>query len=289
MELEFDTVDVFTTTRFGGNPLAIVHGADALDGAAMQTIAREFNLSETVFVVTADAASATARIRIFLPQAELPFAGHPNVGTAAILARRLGLKGDTLAMDQAAGRVIAHLARDGAGAVTGATIEAPRAFEAGEAIPASVIAACTGLPEGAILGTPVIASCGAPFVLAEVADATTLAAAAPDAAAFRAHLPSATAVGIHLYTRLDAQRLRTRMFAPLGGVAEDPATGAANVALGGLLLHRGGGESLDVAIEQGIEMGRPSLLHVAARRAADGIRVSVGGGVVAVSRGWIQT
>lgn len=288
MPLEFDTCDVFTDRRFGGNPLAVVYGAGALDGAAMQTIAREFNLSETVFVVSADADAATAHIRIFLPQKELPFAGHPNVGTAVMLARRLGLTGDTLALDQAAGRVLARLTRDAAGIVTGATIEAPNPFTLGEPVAAATVEACAGLPDAAILGVPVIASCGAPFVIAELADAESLAAAAPDAAAFRAHLPDRALVGLHLFTRLGPGRLRTRMFAPSGGVAEDPATGAANVALGGLLLQEEGGESLTLAIEQGIEMGRPSLLHVVAHRGADGIRVSVGGGVVPVSRGWIE-
>lgn len=289
MALDFETCDVFADRRFGGNPLAVVYGAGALDGAAMQTIAREFNLSETVFVTEADAASATARIRIFLPAAELPFAGHPNVGTAVMLARRLGLAGDTLALDQAAGRVLARLARDAAGVVTGATIEAPKPFLLGDPVPAAAVAACAGLPAAAILGAPVIASCGAPFAIAELADAAALAAAAPDAAAFRAHLPAGATVGLHLFTRLGDGRLRTRMFAPLGGLPEDPATGAANVALGGLLLHQAGGESLTLVIEQGIEMGRPSLLNVTARRAVDGIRVSVGGGVVPVSRGTIET
>jgi len=289
MPLEFETCDVFTSVRFGGNPLAVVYDAGALDGAAMQAIAREFNLSETVFVVAADTATATARIRIFLPRAELPFAGHPNVGTAVMLARRLGLPGDTLALDQAAGRVLARLTRDAAGVVAGAAIEAPAYFTRGDPVDAAAVAACAGVPRSGILGVPVIASCGAPFAIAEVADAAILAAAAPDAAAFRAHLPSGTAIGLHLFTRIGDDRLRARMFAPLGGVAEDPATGAANVALGGLLLHRGGGDSLALAIEQGIEMGRPSLLHVAAWRMPAGIRVSVGGGVVRVSRGTIET
>ena len=93
---------------------------------------------------------------------------------------------------------------------------------------------------------------------------------------------------MHLFVRLGEGRLRARMFAPLGGVPEDPATGSANVALGGLLLHQAGGDALSVEVEQGVEMGRPSLLGIAARRGADGIRVSVGGGVVPVSRGTIE-
>lgn len=287
MALEFETCDVFTTTRFGGNPLAVVYDAAALDGAAMQTIAREFNLSETVFVLAADAAAATANIRIFTPRIELPFAGHPNVGAAVMLARRLGLAGDALALDQAAGRVMARLARDSAGTVTAASIEAPGPFVMGDAVPVATVAACVGVAQGIIIGQPVIGSCGAPFLLAELADTTALAAASPDAAAFRARLPVETAIGIHLFTRLGERRLRTRMFAPLGGIAEDPATGGANVALAGLLLDRAGGDQLAVEVEQGVEMGRPSLLSVAARRDGGAIRVAVGGGVVPVTRGRI--
>src|SRR4051794_14708411 len=125
MRLEFETCDVFTETRFGGNPLAVVYGAEALDGAVLQRVAREFNLSETVFVLPPEAQGAAARIRIFTPGAELPFAGHPNVGTAVMLARRLGLAGEAIALDQAAGRVTARLGRDATGLVTEAEIEAP--------------------------------------------------------------------------------------------------------------------------------------------------------------------
>jgi trans-2,3-dihydro-3-hydroxyanthranilate isomerase len=288
MRLDFETCDVFTATRFGGNPLAVVFAAGALDTAAMQRLAREFNLSETVFVLAEDAAAATARIRIFTPAVEMPFAGHPNVGAAVLLARRMGIAGDAIILDQPAGRVAARLARDGAGLPVGATITAPRPFAPGVGVPRAAAAACAGLPEAAILGAPVIASCGAPFAIAELADAAALAAAAPDAAAFRAHLPIAAAVGLHLFTRLGPGRLRARMFAPLGGVMEDPATGSANVALGGLLLHKAGGDALAIEVEQGIEMGRPSLLALAAWREAAGIRVSVGGGVVAVAAGGVE-
>ncbi len=250
MRLDFETCDVFTATRFGGNPLAVVFGADALGTEAMQRLAREFNLSETVFVLAEDAAAATACIRIFTPRIEMPFAGHPNVGAAVVLARRMGLAGDAIALDQPAGRVAARISRDGAGRPVGAAITAPRPFALGAA--------------------------------------AALAAAAPDAGAFRAGLPVDVAVGLHLFARLGAGRLRARMFAPLGGVEEDPATGSANVALGGLLLHRAGGAALALEVEQGVEMGRPSLLALAARRTPEGIRVEVGGGVVRVAAGTIE-
>lgn len=291
MKLEFETCDVFTATRHGGNPLAVVYAADALDAAAMQRIAREFNLSETVFVLRPDAAGADARIRIFTPSLEMPFAGHPNVGTAVLLARRRGGTGDGVVLDQPAGRVVATLARAGI-TVVGADIVAPMPFTTGADVTPAVAAACLGLPVDAIVTTrhpPRVGGCGVAKLLVEVTDLAALAAAAPDLAAFRAHVPPLNVTGIHLYTRLAPDRLRARMFAPLAGVMEDPATGSANVALGGLLLALGGTDALAFDVEQGIEMGRPSLLHVAAWRDAEGaIRVRVGGGVVAVSHGHIE-
>jgi trans-2,3-dihydro-3-hydroxyanthranilate isomerase len=287
--LEFETADVFTATRFGGNPLAVVYAADALDGPAMQRIAREFNLAETVFVLAPRAAGADAFIRIFTPAIEMGFAGHPNVGCAALLARRRGTDAGRLVLDQPAGRVPARLHRDAAGAIEGATIEAPQPHAAGDALDAAAMAACAGLPPGA-LHAAALHGCGTRFAIAAVADAATLAAAAPDAAAFRAHLPVDRAIGLLLHTPLGPGRHRMRMFAPLAGVAEDPATGSAAVALGGMLLAAAGGEALAVTLEQGVEMRRPSLLAVEARRdAAGAIRVSVGGGVVPVARGVIET
>lgn len=292
MPLEFETCDVFTDMRFGGNPLAVVHGAEGLDGAAMQHVAREFNLSETVFVLPPDSPGATARIRIFTPGAELPFAGHPNVGAAAMLARRLGIGGETIALDQTAGRVTARLARDATGRVTGAEIEAPQPFAMAGTLPPEAVAACLGLPVAAVVTTthaPVIGGCGNLMAFAELADLAALAAAAPDTAAFRTHLPASVAVGLHLHVALPDGGRRARMFGPLVGVPEDPATGSANLGLAGLLLQVQGGDRLALTVEQGIEMGRPSRLTLRAWRDEGGAtRAAVGGGVVAVSEGRIE-
>jgi trans-2,3-dihydro-3-hydroxyanthranilate isomerase len=291
MRLEFETCDVFTETRFGGNPLAVVHGAGGLDGTAMQRVAREFNLSETVFVLPPEAPGAAARIRIFTPGAEIPFAGHPNVGTAVMLARRLGVVGEVIALDQAAGRVAARLSRDPAGLVVAAEIEAPQPFATTAPLPPAAVAACIGLPAGAVLTTthaPAIGGCGNSMAFAELADLAALAAATPDTAAFRALLPAAAAVGLHLHVALPDGSRRARMFGPLVGVPEDPATGSANLGLAGLLLQAQGGDSLALTVAQGVEMGRPSRLALRAWREAGGaIRAAVGGGVVAVSEGRI--
>lgn len=287
MELDYETADVFTTTRFGGNPLAVVHGAEALDGARMQAIAREFNLSETVFVLPSGVADA--RLRIFTPGQEVPFAGHPNVGAAVLLARRLEGAPTTLRLEQEAGIVTAWITRNTSGAPTAAEIEAPLPLQLGANLDPAEVALCAGLPPGAIHlngHPPIEAGCGLPFAIAEVEDVATLATATPDIAAFRRHLSRTGALLLH--APLGLGRRRVRMFSPLDGIGEDPATGSANCALAGLLLAVAGGSVLNLEVEQGVEMGRPSLLHLAARRDADGaIRVRVGGGVVPVARGTI--
>ena len=291
MELEFETCDVFTSTRFGGNPLALVFGADGLETEALQAIAREFNLAETVFVLPPETEPADVRLRIFTPAIELPFAGHPNVGAAVMIARRIGHDGDVLAMEQPAGIVTAWLTRGAGGLPVAAEIEAPRPLAIGGMLDRAAIAECAALPVDAIHingHLPLIAGCGAPFAIAEVEDVEQLAAATPDMTAMRrtfGQLP-APPIGLLLHTPLGIGRRRARMFAPLNGIMEDPATGAANVALAGLLLHLAGGSALALEVEQGADIGRPSLLILAARRDPDGsIRVRVGGGVVPMSRG----
>jgi trans-2,3-dihydro-3-hydroxyanthranilate isomerase len=291
MELEFETCDVFTATRFGGNPLALVYGADGLESEALAAIAREFNLSETVFILPPEREPADVRLRIFTPGLELPFAGHPNVGAAVMIARRIGHPGDQLILEQPAGHVVAWLTRGAGGVPVAAEIEAPGPLTLGATLERAAIAACAALPVEAIhvnAHPPILAGCGAPFAIAEVEDLAHLAAATPDILAMRKCFQalSSPPVGLLLHTPLGVGRRRARMFAPLNGVVEDPATGAANVALAGLLLHLAGGSTLALEVEQGEEMGRPSHLILAARREADGtIRVRVGGGVVPVSRG----
>ena len=285
MSLAFETCDVFTDRAFGGNPLAIVHGAAGLDDARMQAIAREFNLSETVFVTTLDSARAEAAVRIFTPGAEMPFAGHPNVGAAARLAARLpGV--ERLTLLNRAGPVAARVQRDASGAPVGAVIAAPRPFAlAGEAA-AATVAACATLPEDAVAlarHAPALCGAGTPFVVAELSGIAALEAAAPDASAFRRLLPGP---GLLLYTAAGEGRVRARMFHPGVGIAEDPATGSAACALVGLMLHLDTvAASLRVHIAQGQEIGRPSSIDAEATRRDGAISVAVGGGVVPISEG----
>lgn len=289
MRLAFETCDVFTACRFGGNPLAVVYGADSLDPAEMPRITREFNLSETVFVLRPDTPDGDARLRIFTPGRELAFAGHPNVGTAVLLARRFGTRRETLALDQPAGRVTARLHRDAAGEITGAEIEAPQPYRAEATLDPAVVARCVGLAVDAIATerhAPLRAGCGNRFHLAELRDLELLASARPDAAALGTEMPAG---GLLLHVALPDGGRRVRMFGPHIGVAEDPATGSAAVTLAGLLLDTSDTAALSIALEQGIEMGRPSRLAIRAwRDDAGAIRTAVGGGVVAVTSGWMD-
>jgi trans-2,3-dihydro-3-hydroxyanthranilate isomerase len=287
----FVTVDVFTDRRFGGNQLAVFPDARGIGDAEMQALAAEFNLSETTFVLPPADPANSARVRIFNRVAEMPFAGHPSVGTAWVLAQSgLGADG-RLRLEQIAGIVEVELWRDAAGQVTGAAIGAPQPLCIGPELPAEAVAACAGLaPEDIVTArhAPTLAADGGnPRVLVEVTEAA-LAAARPELGAFRrtvaAHPGLGGRLSLYLYRR-DGEGVRARMFSPLTGTWEDPATGSAATPLAGFLLHLNGAESARLDITQGVEMGRPSLLRTTARRTPGGIRATVGGGCVPVLRG----
>ncbi len=288
----FVTVDVFTDRRFGGNQLAVFPDARGLTDAEMQSLAAEFNLSETTFVLPPDDPANTARVRIFNRTAEMPFAGHPNVGTAYILADRA--EAGLLRFEQPAGVVEITVERDAAGAVLAATIGAPQPLRIGEALPVEPIAACAGIAPAGILTArhvPTLASDGGnPRVLFEVTP-EALATAAPDHAAFRRAVETLPALGgrlsLYLY-RWDGERLRARMFSPLAGTPEDAATGSAATPLTGFLLSLSGAGHHALDIIQGVEMGRPSLLRTTARRTSAGIRATVGGTCIPVLTGEAQ-
>jgi trans-2,3-dihydro-3-hydroxyanthranilate isomerase len=286
MQVPFVTVDVFTDKPFGGNPLAVILDARGLTDGQMQAIAREFNYSEQTFVLPPADPAHTARVRIFTPVAELPFAGHPNVGTAFALARAGSVLGrpvsSAMVFEEGGGPVRVEALRD-RGTVCGARIAAPQALELGPELPAAPLAAAVGLPADAIASPPRVASVGLTQVFAELPDLARLAAARPDPAAFaaaEAALPLAGApLLLLLWTRTGPGAVRARLFAPTVGVPEDPATGSAAAALGALLASRGEGE--DLLVEQGIEMGRPSRIEVAVRAGA----ITVAGPCVAMTAG----
>jgi trans-2,3-dihydro-3-hydroxyanthranilate isomerase len=286
----FVTVDVFTTQRFGGNPLAVFPDARGLSDVEMQALAAEFNLSETTFVLPPEDPAHTARVRIFARTREMPFAGHPNVGTGYVLAGLGRDRDGVLTFEEIAGLVEVKIARDGMGAVIGATIAAPQPLSLGLTLPVETVAACAGIAADDVITSahePVQASVGNPFLIAEVTGAA-LTRATPEISTFRRALADHPGLhgrlGLYLYAR-DGEGLRARMFAPLGGTFEDAATGSAATPLAALLLSLGAAEHAQFDIVQGVEMGRPSLLRTTAQRTADGIRASVGGGCVPVLTG----
>jgi trans-2,3-dihydro-3-hydroxyanthranilate isomerase len=277
----FVTVDVFTDTRFGGNPLAVFPEAEGLSDAEMQALAREFNLSETTFILPPSDPANTARVRIFTPATEMPFAGHPNVGTGWVLAQEGRATNGVLRFEEIAGLVEVRVEGESC------TIAAPQPLTLGARFAAADIARCAGVAAADILTArhePVLAGVGNPFILTEITG-DALTRSAPDLAELR---KMAAANGgrfaLYLYARTP-EGARARMFSAGLGVAEDPATGSAAAPLAAFLLHLSGESEGAWDIVQGVEMGRPSLLKTTARRTGDGIRATVGGGCVPVLEG----
>jgi trans-2,3-dihydro-3-hydroxyanthranilate isomerase len=285
--LRFDVVDVFAARAFAGNPLAVVHDADGLDDYQLQTIAREFNLSETVFPLSPTRPEASYRVRIFTPTRELPFAGHPSVGVAWVLARDGVIQAGDAVQECGAGllpvRVDAAGARiDGGAPGVGADVDAIALAEAvglsAHDVDPNLAAgfATAGLEVSILAVRPQAVSCAVAPTLSEL------------------ELPTEVLASGHVLVvafNRDTKCAHVRMFAPGSGIAEDPATGSAALALAVFLVDRAAlppdGESA-FTMFQGAEIGRPSRLDVevvASGGAAQ--RTSVGGRVVAVSRGQI--
>jgi len=283
----FVTVDVFTDKRFGGNPLAVFPDARGMSDADMQALAAEFNLSETTFVLPPADPGNTARVRIFNRRAEMPFAGHPNVGTGWVLAKQGRAKDGRLRFEEIAGLVEIEVG-------DWITIAAPQPLSLGPEMPVELAAACVGLEPSDVLTRahrPVCASVGNSFVIAEVTG-EALTRATPDIGQFREAAKSYTAMGpnrlpLYLYAH-DGARIRTRMFSPLSGTVEDAATGSAATPLAALLLSLTRGTEARYELVQGVEMGRPSRLLCSAHRTADGIHAKVGGSCVPVLEGTIE-
>jgi trans-2,3-dihydro-3-hydroxyanthranilate isomerase len=300
MRLQFETVDVFTHQQFSGNPLAVVLNAEGLSTQQMQSIAAEFNLAETTFVLPPKDNAHTAEVRIFTPRGEMPFAGHPNVGTAFVLGRAgttygRTIAGDRVIFEEKAGLVPITLLKDGA-TVVGARLASPQALTVGSEIPVELIASACGVAVDEVETRnhcPCIASCGAAFILAELKTRDALAAASPRADVFRQQVAKHPATSILVYTQVGEEKIdiRARMFAPQHGIPEDPATGSANVALIGLLAKLRAEPDLQLSktIAQGVEMGRPSLLQAQAEKRGGVVTATfIGGRCVPVMSGTID-
>jgi trans-2,3-dihydro-3-hydroxyanthranilate isomerase len=304
MDLKFNTLDVFTSKRFGGNPLAVVHDADALSTEQMQTITREFNLSETIFVMKPSDPNNTARVRIFFPGGEMPFAGHPTLGCAILLAEMRNKPGCTfeteIRLEEVAGLVPVKVTRIG---------DVPHGMFKAPVVPVKVadgpaksdIAAALGISPDEIGfddHAPTLLQGGPTFFFVPVPARRIVEKARPCEPAWSALMAvlrqhEGTVDAAYVYTRGGDGKetsFRSRMFAPGGGIPEDPATGSATALLARQLLiadklkdgkHR-------FVIEQGYEMKRPSDLVLEADVAqGDLTQVRVGGQAVRVSAGVI--
>jgi trans-2,3-dihydro-3-hydroxyanthranilate isomerase len=281
----FIIADVFTEQPFSGNQLAVFPDAQGLSQRAMQAIAREFNFAETTFVLPASDARHACRVRIFTPKTELPFAGHPTVGTAAVLAQ-LGKVdvSSTVILEEGIGPVPVEIARRGAHIHAQFTIEKPVEAPALRA-ERSAVASAISLPEADVRETW-FAGSGVPFCFARLADNAAVDRAQLDRAAWTRHFRNAWSP--HLYFFAGDRELYVRMFAPALGIEEDPATGSGAVALAGVLAARLP-ETDGVftwRIDQGVALGRPSKLEaLAEKNAGRVVRVKVGGSTIISAEG----
>ncbi|HSC31769.1 MAG TPA: PhzF family phenazine biosynthesis protein [Gemmatimonadaceae bacterium] len=293
MQRRYVTVDVFTERVFGGNPLAVVLDAEGLTSAQMQAIATEFNYSETTFVLPPQFPEHSARVRIFTPRTEVPFAGHPNVGTAVVFARERGDRRpplDRIVFEEAAGLVPIRLVSEQSKTV-GAEFMAPQSLAFGSVVSAADVAECLSLAASDInlvSHSPQVLSVGLPFAIAELVSRDALRRAKPNLATHERVLTPIGTDAIFCYCRAAPHELHARMFAPLDSIVEDPATGSAAAATISRLASLQSARDGDVSwrIEQGVDMGRPSLIRGRTERSNGTVTaVHIGGQVVPVMSG----
>jgi trans-2,3-dihydro-3-hydroxyanthranilate isomerase len=298
--LAFHTCDVFTDRPFAGNPLAIVLGADDLTTAQMQTLAREFNLSETSFVQRPVNRDHTARVRIFFPTAEIPFAGHPTIGCAIHLAEAMGGPEDFerhLVLEEEAGLVPVTVQRKAG--VTLAELTAPVVPHGVAGLPATALdadrlAAAVGLHSADIgfgAHRPGVWQGGPRFLYIPVARLAALSVARPIQPVWSDVMRSCGVDSAYLYAPGQGCDYQARVFSPTAGIPEDPATGSASAILAAQLEASGvlGDGETRLVLHQGVEMGRPSRIGLTVHRANWALRaVRISGGAVPISIGQIR-
>jgi trans-2,3-dihydro-3-hydroxyanthranilate isomerase len=283
MDYDFVLVDVFTDEPFGGNPLAVFTDARGLSPRAMQALARELNFPESTFVLPPDDDRATARVRIFTPRAELPFAGHPTVGTAAVLARARDAAWQDdcaeLVLEEGIGRVNVAVRR------LEAQLSAELTLEQSVTLPAAIpdraaVAAVLSLDLNAVRETW-FAGIGVGFCFVRLTRPDAVDAAVLDRGAWSRSLAGAWSPHLFFFAGAEegASEQHARMFAPALGIEEDPATGSAAGILAASLAARSNAP-VALRIRQGVAMGRASTIHASAGKGPDGVeRVRVGGAV----------
>lgn len=296
--LHYHRVDVFTDRAFGGNPLAVFTNGRGLSTETMQAIAKEFNLSETTFVVPPDDAAHDWRVRIFTPGSELPMAGHPTVGTSFVLAREHLIRRDeretTIVLEEGVGPVPVRIEFK-EGEPSFAEMRQPLPTFGPRLTDLRSVAAMLSLEESDVdADLPVeVVSCGVPFIYVPLRSLDAAHRAKP-----RADLMERVAAEhgippeVFVFTREvehEDSTVHSRMFAPCIGITEDPATGAASGPLGCYLVTHGVLASGDIVSEQGIEMGRPSFIHIRIEREGEQITaVRVGGHCHFAGEGFIE-
>ena len=297
MSYRYYTCDVFTETRFGGNPLAVLPDAAGLSDDQMQQIAREFNFSESAFVFPSTGGH-TRHVRIFTPNCEIPFAGHPNVGTAFVLASA-GEFGEirsqlSVTFEEKAGLVSVTI-HEAHGKVTSCEVAAPQPLSLGKTISPHLVASAVSLvPEdiSTKIHSPQVSSAGLPFIITELRDRSALQRAGINLNGFEVLSGEDVQPSVYLYARVeDGFDIRARMFAPASGVPEDPATGSAGCAVAGLLAHYAAPSnwSFQFRIAQGVEMGRASTLLGRAQKTSGVVHSTwIGGACVLISEGFIH-
>lgn len=301
MRHRFVTCDVFSSRVFGGNPLAVFPDAREIPDDALQQIAREFNLSETVFVFPPTDAAHTRRLRIFTPAEELPFAGHPTVGAAYVLAMlgEIPLSGaETRVVFEEGVGPVPVLIRSSAGKPAFSQLTTAVRPEVGPPAPGrSILAEILSLDAGDIMGgmlSPQAVSCGLPYLIVPLRDRDAVRRARVRLDHWESSLRMYWAPHIMVFSRdpeLDGSDIRARVFVPGLSVPEDPATGSAAAALGAYLASRdtSGKATLGYVVEQGFEMGRPSILEIEVEKSGTDITtIRVGGESAMVSEGEIE-
>ncbi|MGI9391753.1 MAG: PhzF family phenazine biosynthesis protein [Boseongicola sp.] len=280
---QYVVYDVFSDRQFGGNPLAVVPDARSLPEDALQRIAREFNYSESTFVFPPEDAASTAKVRIFTPTQEIPFAGHPTIGTAIALSA-LGLGGPDMILELGVGQIPCHVEAGQA------RFETRVPLQTWDGITPDIVASSIGQSVDCVRTdrhAPIIASVGLPFAIAELRDREALAAAEANIHAFKsfeAVWPAESHYDLLVYVR-EGNNIQARMFAPLDGIPEDPATGSAAAALAAL-LGRQEGASNSFAITQGEDMGRPSTINASVEvEEGKPVGVTIAGSAVKIMQG----
>ncbi|NJK50417.1 PhzF family phenazine biosynthesis protein [Candidatus Gracilibacteria bacterium] len=301
MRYQFYTADVFSDRIFGGNQLAVFPKAEGLTPEQMQKVAKEFNFSETVFVFPPETPQGTRRLRIFTPAVELPFAGHPTVGTAYILGAigEIILQEDvtTIIFEEGVGAVPVKI-RTEQGKPVYSELTAAKLPEFGLQPPSiAELASMLSLEPSDLLdedNAPQAVSCGLPYLFIPLRDREVLGRVKLNQERWKQLLSNYWASSVYVFCydpELKGSDVKGRMFDPGYGIAEDPATGSAAAALAGYLGIRNQltDGTLKWVVEQGFEMGRPSILHVEADKENNQIKaVRVGGSSVLVSEGIME-